>query len=63
MVSDGVRTVHEAAQHNLAWQLKDEAMKAVPDIGSSVHSDLLYIALDRVNWLELAENLLTDLVA
>ena len=63
MFRDGACIAHEAVRNSLAIQLKDEATKAVHDVESPFYSDLLFMALDRVNWLEIAENLLIDLVA
>ena len=61
MVKRGVWTVQASAGNALAQQLKDELTEAVPDLGSSVYSDLLGAALDEVNWTELAESLLSDI--
>ena len=63
MFFDIACTAHETVRNSLAIQLRNEATKAVHDVESPFYSDLLLMAFDRVNWLEIAENLLVDLVA
>ena len=53
-------TVSQDARTQLADGLKDELTEAAPDLGASMYADLLGAALESVDWLEIADNLLAD---
>jgi hypothetical protein len=59
-VVKGIWTREEAAQFNLADQLRDEIRENSPIQEPSMYSDLLSSALDEVNWKEIAGNWLED---
>lgn len=61
-VQDGTWTVENAARFNLADQLKEELNDAAPLKEPTVFSDLLGAALSEVNWSEISEHMLADLV-
>jgi flagellar motor protein MotB len=51
------RSVEEVAAHRLANQMRTEISRDAPTQASGVYQDLLYDAINQVNWLELAEEL------
>ncbi len=59
-VQDGIWTKAEAARFNLADQLKNDTLEGSPIEEPSVYSDLLNAALSEVNWIEIAENWLSE---
>lgn len=61
MVEDGTWTIKEAARFSLAERLKEEITDTAPEMTASVYSDLLQRSLDRVNWKEIAHNLIDDI--
>jgi hypothetical protein len=50
----------ESAKFNLADLLKDQFEEANPIKDASVYADLMNAALSEVNWVEIAENLLSE---
>jgi hypothetical protein len=40
----------------LADAIKDTVLAGVPDIGANMYSDLLEVALEQVDWFELADH-------
>jgi hypothetical protein len=51
----------DGAAPGLARRLKDELTEAAPLDQPSLYSDLLWAALDEVDWLEIAESYLEDI--
>ncbi len=49
------------ARYYLAAALSEEFEEAAPDLGASVWADLLGRALGRVDWTEIAENLIDEM--
>ncbi len=46
--------------YDLAEKLKDDIEDGVPEIGSSLYSDILGYGLQKVNWYEIAKHLKED---
>ena len=61
-VLNGIWTTKETAKFNLADQLREEIRDGAPLGEADMYSDLLGAALDEVNWQEIAENWLIDLI-
>ena len=59
-VQDGIWNAEQAAEFNLANQLKEEFTDAAPLAEPNVYSDLLGAALSEVNWSEIAQHMLAD---
>jgi chemotaxis protein MotB len=59
-VQSKVKTVEEAAAQILGKQLRSEIADGISDNTVGLHQDLLFAILTDVNWVELAEDLLTD---
>jgi len=59
-IQQGVVTSRQAAIGNLAQQLKEEITDASPLFEPTMYSDLLWAALSEVDWLEIADHLLTE---
>lgn len=51
----------EEAGTTLADRIKDEILDGIPTAITGFYADLLQVALDEVNWLEIAENFLGEL--
>ena len=62
LVSKGTYTIAESARHALAAQLKVEITDASPLTDATLYADLLSAAFDEVDWYEIAEHFLGDLV-
>lgn len=60
-VKKGIWTPKEAAQFNLADQLKEEITEGHPLNGPSMYADLLSAAFSEVDWHEIAESILAEL--
>jgi hypothetical protein len=54
-------TTRKEATGLLAQRVRGEVEAAAPELGGTLYSDLLNAALSRVDWLEIAEDLLADL--
>jgi hypothetical protein len=50
----------ESAKFNLADELKEQFEEENPIKDASVYADLMNAALSEVNWVEIAENLLSE---
>ena len=61
-VADGTWSKKDAGRFQLADWLKEEITDAMPLHEPNVYSDLLNAALDEVNWQEIADHLLADLL-
>lgn len=59
-VRDGMWTEGEAVRFHLARQIEDEVTEASPLEDASLYSDLLSAALSEVNWIEIADNWLSE---
>lgn len=59
-VGSGIWTERQAAVFTLADRLKDEAEEAMPDLQASVWSDLLRSAIQEIDWIEIASNLIEE---
>lgn len=46
--------------HTLSNLMKDDAMKHMPELGASFYSDILTAGLEKVDWYEIAENVLAE---
>jgi hypothetical protein len=55
------KTAREEATGLLAQRVRGEVEAAAPELGATLYSDLLNAALSKVDWLEIAEDLLDDL--
>lgn len=56
------QTREDSAKCLLAARLKDWVEEMVPELGASMFSDLLTAALGEVDWYEIAENWLSEVV-
>jgi hypothetical protein len=54
-------TVGKRAACVLARRIREAVEEGAPDLGATLYSDLLNAALSKVDWLEIAEDLLADL--
>ena len=59
-VIEGIWTIEQAANFNLADQLEEEITAGIPLQEPSIYNDLLTAALSEVNWTEIAENWLSE---
>jgi len=59
-VREGLWTIKEAARFYLADQLREELLEALAANEATLYSDLIMSALDRVDWVEIAESWLID---
>ena len=59
-VTKGCWTIEEAARFWLADRLKDEVAERSPINEGGLYANLLGAALQRVNWLEIADHYLAD---
>lgn len=59
-VLDKTCTVQRAAAQRLARRLEEEVTRGVPLLAGGLYQDLLLGALSKVNWVELAEDMLAN---
>lgn len=62
-VASGTFTKQEQAVLNLSRSLKQSIGDDAPDLGHSMYADLLGAALSEVNWHEIAQSYIDDLIA